>query len=389
MGPRAGLTSGAESEPMGAMSERPYNFSAGPAILPTAVFERTAAAVHTLNVPGDDALESRLSILEISHRSKTYEAIHDEAIALCHEVLGVPRGYAVLFLQGGASQQFAMVPMNLRQEGRPAAYVDTGVWSTKAIEESRALGATEVVASSKDTKYDRIPAMPERERYAGASYLHVTSNNTIYGTEWAEIPDAGDVPLVVDLSSNIGARPMALERVALGYAGAQKNLGPSGVTLVFLRKDLLERKAAGHVPTMLRYTTHAENNSLYNTPNTFGIMVLRNVLDWVKGEGGAAEMGRRNERKASTLYTLLDGSSLYAPHAKPGSRSTMNVTWTLRGADAEALTKAFLAKAEAAGLSGLKGHRSVGGCRASIYNAFPEAGVDVLCEFMREFERNA
>jgi phosphoserine aminotransferase len=374
---------------MSAMSERPYNFSAGPAILPTAVFERTAAAVRSLDVPGDDALESRLSILEISHRSKTYETIHDEAIALCHEVLGVPKGYAVLFLQGGASQQFAMVPMNLRQGGRPAAYIDTGVWASKAIEESRPLQATEVVASSKDTNYDRIPAMPERERYAGASYLHVTSNNTIYGTEWAEIPDAGDVPLVVDLSSNVGARPMALDRVALGYAGAQKNLGPSGVTLVFMRKELLERKAVGHVPTMLRYSTHAESNSLYNTPNTFGIMVLRNVLDWVKGEGGAEEMGRRNRRKADELYALLDGSSLYAPHAKPGSRSTMNVTWTLRGSEAETLTKRFLAEAEAAGLSGLKGHRSVGGCRASIYNAFPEAGVHVLCEFMREFERTA
>lgn len=371
------------------MTERPYNFSAGPAILPTAVFERTAAAVHTLNVPGDDALESRLSILEISHRSKTYEAIHEEAIALCHEVIGVPKGYAVLFLQGGASQQFAMVPMNLLQAGRPAAYIDTGVWSTKAIEECRMLGATEVVASSKDTKYDRIPAMPDRERYAGASYLHVTSNNTIYGTEWEDVPDAGDVPLVVDLSSNIGARPMSLDRVALGYAGAQKNLGPSGVTLVFMRKDLLERKAVGHVPTMLRYTTHAENNSLYNTPNTFGIMVLRNVLAWVKGEGGAEEMGRRNQRKADKLYALLDASTLYKPHAQPGSRSTMNVTWTLQGKDAEALTKQFLTKAEAASLSGLKGHRSVGGCRASIYNAFPEAGVDVLCEFMREFERTA
>jgi phosphoserine aminotransferase len=374
---------------MAPMTERPFNFSAGPAILPTAVFERTAAAVHTLNVPGDTSLESRLSILEISHRSKTYEAIHDEAIALCHEVLGVPKGYAVLFLQGGASQQFAMVPMNLRQEGRAAAYIDTGVWASKAIEECRPLGATEVVASSKDTNYDRIPALPERERYAGASYLHVTSNNTIYGTEWAEIPDAGDVPLVVDLSSNIGARPMALDRVALGYAGAQKNLGPSGVTLVFMRKELLERKAVGHVPTMLRYTTHAENNSLYNTPNTFGIMVLRNVLDWVKGEGGAAEMGRRNQRKAEKIYAVLDASSLYVPHAKPGSRSTMNIPWTLQGKDAEALTKKFLAKAEAADLSGLKGHRSVGGCRASIYNAFPESGVDVLCEFMREFERKA
>lgn len=374
---------------MGAMTERPFNFSAGPAILPSAVFERTAAAVRALDVPGDDSLESRLSILEISHRSKTYEAIHAEAIALIHEVLGVPEDYAVMFVQGGASQQFAVVPMNLRKADSPAAYIDTGVWSQKAIEESRALGATEVVASCKSSGYDHIPAMPDPASYAGASYLHITSNNTIYGTEWAEIPDAGDTPLVVDFSSNIGARPMAMDRVALGYAGAQKNLGPSGVTLVFMRKDLLEREAAAYVPTMLRYSTHAENNSLYNTPNTFGIMVLRNVLSWVKDEGGAEVMGQRNRRKADAIYAVLDQSSLYRPHAQPGSRSTMNVTWTLQGDDAEAQTKRFLAQAEAAQLSGLKGHRSVGGCRASIYNAFPEAGVAVLCEFMREFERKA
>lgn len=374
---------------MGAMTERPFNFSAGPAILPSAVFERTAAAVRALDVPGDDSLESRLSILEISHRSKTYEAIHAEAIALIHEVLGVPEDYAVMFVQGGASQQFAVVPMNLRKADSPAAYIDTGVWSQKAIEESRALGATEVVASSTSSGYDHIPAMPDPASYAGASYLHITSNNTIYGTEWAEIPDAGDTPLVVDFSSNIGARPMAMDRVALGYAGAQKNLGPSGVTLVFMRKDLLEREAAAYVPTMLRYSTHAENNSLYNTPNTFGIMVLRNVLSWVKDEGGAEVMGQRNRRKADAIYAVLDQSSLYRPHAQPGSRSTMNVTWTLQGDDAEAQTKRFLAQAEAAQLSGLKGHRSVGGCRASIYNAFPEAGVAVLCEFMREFERKA
>lgn len=371
------------------MTERPFNFSAGPAILPPEVLERTAAAVRALDVPGDDSLESRLSILEISHRSKTYDAIHEEAKALCHEVLGVPQGHAVLFLQGGASSQFAMVPMNLRQADRPAAYIDTGVWSKKAIAESKALGATEVVASSKASGYDHIPAMPAAETYAGASYLHITSNNTIFGTEWEDMPDAGKTPLVVDFSSNIGARPMALDRVALGYAGAQKNLGPSGVTLVFIRKDLLEREAVGHVPTMLRYATHAEGNSLYNTPNTFGIMVLRNVLSWVKDEGGAAEMGARNRRKADKLYAVLDGSSLFSPHAKPGSRSTMNVTWTLTGDDAEAQTKRFLAQAQAAGLSGLKGHRSVGGCRASIYNAFPEAGVDALCELMKEFERMA
>ncbi|MCA9705497.1 MAG: 3-phosphoserine/phosphohydroxythreonine transaminase [Myxococcales bacterium] len=369
------------------MTERPFNFSAGPAILPPEALERTAAAVQCLDVPGDDSLEARLSILEISHRSNTYDAIHNEAVELCHEVLGISRGCRVLFLQGGASTQFAMVPLNLRVADRPAAYIDTGEWSKKAIKESRALGATDVVASSAGTGYDHIPAMPDASTYAGASYLHVTSNNTIYGTEWEELPDAGDTPLVVDLSSNIGARPMALERVALGYAGAQKNLGPSGVTLAFVREDLLARERAGHVPTMLRYDTHAEANSLYNTPNTFGIMVLRNVLQWMKDQGGTAVIGERNRRKADAIYGVLDASRLYAAHARPGSRSTMNVTWTLTGDDAAAQTKRFLAEAEAAGLSGLKGHRSVGGCRASIYNAFPEAGVGVLCEFMREFER--
>lgn len=370
---------------------RPYNFSAGPAILPDPVFERTAAAVKQLAVPGDESLESQLSILEISHRSKTYDAIHAEAMALCHEVIGIPNTHKVLFLQGGASTQFAMVPYNLRQEGKKACYVDTGAWSAKAIKESKMLGDTEVIASSKDSGYDHVPAMPGGSAYAGASYVHITTNNTIYGTEYADVPKlADDTLLVADMSSNIGARPMALDNVALGYAGAQKNLGPSGVTVVFVREDLLSRELTGVVPSMLRYKTHADKDSLYNTPNTFGIMVLRNVLAWVKDEGGTAAVGERNQRKAAKIYEVLDGSSLYQGHAKPDSRSTMNVTWTLAaGSDDESAeaTKRFLSAATAAGLSGLKGHRSVGGCRASIYNAFPEAGVDVLVEFMREFER--
>lgn len=373
------------------MSTRPYNFSAGPAILPPVVFERTSEAVRRLDIPGDTSLESQLSILEISHRSKTYDAIHQEAMELCHTVLGVPRSHAVLFLQGGASLQFAMVPMNLRVAGKPACYVDTGAWSKKAIAESKLLGPTEVIASSADTRYDRVPEPPAPETYAGASYVHITSNNTIFGTEYAELPALeGDVPLVVDMSSNIGDRTMPLERVGLGYAGAQKNLGPSGLTLVFLHRELLERAPASPIPTMLRYGTHAETDSLYNTPNTFGVLVLLHVLRWIRDEGGTQVIGARNDRKAGKLYAVLDESNLYSPHAQPGSRSTMNVTWTLAGKDeAEigARTKRFLAEAEAAGMSGLKGHRSVGGCRASIYNAFPEAGVDVLCEFMREFER--
>ncbi len=375
-------------------TQRPYNFSAGPAILPPPVFEQTAEAVRAIAAPGDDSLESKLSILEISHRSKTFDRIHEDAIALVHDVLGVPRTHKVLLLQGGASLQFSMVPMNLRRPDAPACYVDTGVWSKKAVAESKLLGPTQVLASSASTGYDRIPAMPDASAYAGASYLHITTNNTIYGTEFAEIPvAAGGVPLVADMSSNIGARPMQMSRVALGYAGAQKNLGPSGVTLVFIHEDLLAAEpAGGPLPTMLDYRTHAEANSLYNTPNTFGILVLRNVLAWMKAEGGVEAIGAVNRRKADKVYAALDASDLYRPHAQPDSRSTMNVTWTLAGSDdaeIESRTKALLSAAEKAGMSGLKGHRSVGGCRASIYNAFPEDGVDALCEFLAEFARTA
>jgi phosphoserine aminotransferase len=372
---------------------RPYNLSAGPAILPPEVFSQTAAAIEQLAVPGDDSLESALSILEISHRSKTFDRIHHEAMDLCHEVLEIPRTHKVLFVQGGASTQFAMVPMNLRQADKPACYIDTGVWAKKAVSESKLFGETRVIASSAASNHDHIPAMPGADAYRDASYLHLTSNNTIFGTEWERLPQLeGDVPLVVDLSSNIGSRPMGIENVALGYAGAQKNLGPSGVTVVFVREDLLARPAVGVVPTMLRYSTHAAEDSLYNTPNTFGILVLRNVLRWMKAHGGVVGIGEVNARKAAALYDLLDGSALYRPHAKPGSRSRMNVTWTLAGSDdaaREAQTKRFLGAAEKAGFSGLKGHRLVGGCRASIYNAFPESGVAALVEFMREFERTA
>jgi phosphoserine aminotransferase len=371
---------------------RPYNLSAGPAILPPEVFARTAAAVGELALPNDDALESRLSILEISHRSKSFDRVHHAAIDLCHEVLGIPRTHKVLFLQGGASTQFAMVPMNLRQPDKAACYVDTGVWASKAISESKLFGETRTIASSAPA-HDHIPAMPGPDAYRDASYVHVTSNNTIYGTEWERLPVLeADVPLVVDLSSNIGSREMGIEHVALGYAGAQKNLGPSGVTVVFVREDLLARKGPGPIPTMMRYATHAAEDSLYNTPNTFGILVLRNVLEWMRDEGGVAGIGAANGRKAKALYDLLDASTLYRPHAKPGSRSRMNVTWTLTGTDAaaaEALTKRFLSFAEKAGFCGLKGHRLVGGCRASIYNAFPEQGVAALVEFLREFERTA
>jgi phosphoserine aminotransferase len=372
-----------------AAADRPLNFSAGPAILPLEVLERTRAAIGRIDRPGDAALESRLSILEISHRSPTFDAIHNEAIEACHDVLGVPRSHKVLFLQGGASLQFAMVPLNLRATDRAAAYVDTGAWSKKAITESRLLGPTEVVASAADSGYDHVPTA--FGDVSGHSYLHITSNNTIYGTQWPDLPIAPQgVPLVVDMSSDIGCRPTPMDRIGLGYAGAQKNLGPSGLTVVFVHEALLEREPAAPVPTMLRYSTHAETNSLFNTPNTFGILVLGEVLRWVRERGGVEAIGRRNAAKAARLYDVLDGSALYRPHARTDSRSIMNVTWTLAGKDDDesaARTSRFLAAAKEAGMSGLKGHRSVGGIRASIYNAFPEEGVAVLCEFMREFER--
>ena len=378
---------------MATQSSKLWNFSAGPAILPPVVFERAAEAVRELRADGHapGAAGVGMSILEISHRSKPYEAITFGAEKLCHEVLGIPETHQVLFLQGGASLQFAMVPMNLREAGKRACYVDTGVWSQKAIAESQPLGETQVIASSAATNYDRIPAFPGAEAYAGASYVHITTNNTIFGTEYEGIPKTeGDVPLVIDFSSHAGARPMALENAALGYAGAQKNLGPSGVTLVYIRKDLLAKKAAGHVPVILRYATHAKEPSLYNTPNTFGVLVLKLVLEWMRDQGGLPAIAERNERKAGNLYAALDASALWKAHAQPGSRSRMNVTWTAGGApeaEREALTNKFLKEAQAAGFDGLKGHRLVGGLRASIYNAFPEEGVAALVEFMKEFER--
>ena len=375
-------------------ASRIYNLSAGPAILPPEVFERAASAVRELKreAHADDAEGIGMSLLEISHRSGDYEAIHNKAIELVHEVLGIPRTHRVLLLQGGASLQFAMLPLNFARVGHPACYVHTGEWSKKAIAESKAIAEvrgheTRVLADA-GPKYDHIPAMPEVP--GDASYVHVTSNNTIFGTEWEQMPD---VPrLVVDASSNIGSRPMGLEKAAFGYAGAQKNLGPSGVTLVWIDKEWLAETPPAGVPIFLRYGTHADADSLYNTPNTFGTLVLKLVLEWMRDTGGVEGAAVRNEAKASALYSTLDASSLYAAHAQPGSRSRMNVTWTLAGApeaEREAVTKRFVTQAEAAGFSGIKGHRSVGGCRASIYNAFPLEGVHALCEFLREFERKA
>jgi phosphoserine aminotransferase len=378
-------------------ASRIYNFSAGPAILPPEVLERAAAAVLELKADAhaDDGKGIGLSLLEISHRSPEYDAVHLAAIELVHEVLGIPRSCDVLLLQGGASLQFAMVPLNFARKGEVACYVDTGTWASNAIKESKTIGElrgheTAVIASSKASNYDHIPTLPTTLP-ANTTYVHVTSNNTIFGTEYEQIPHF-EAPVIVDASSNIGSRPMGLERATLGYAGAQKNLGPSGVTLVWFDREWAKQEIPAGVPIFLRYQTHVEKEGMFNTPNTFGALVLKLTLEWVRRQGGVEGMAIRNQQKADTIYNLLDSSSLYAAHAKLGSRSRMNVNWTLAGAPAdqrEALTKRFLKEAEAAGFSGLPGHRSVGGCRASIYNAFPLDGVTALCEFMREFERTA
>ena len=291
--------------------------------------------------------------------------------------------YRILFLQGGASLQFSMVPMNFLHEGATADYVDTGSWAVKAIEEARRVGTVNVTGSTKADKYSRIPTQEELRLTPGASYVHITTNNTIEGTEWTGWPDVGDVPLIADASSDILSGPIDVARFGVIYAGAQKNLGPSGVTLVIIREDLLARSDRD-LPAMLSYKVQADNNSLYNTPNTFGIYILGLVTGWLKSLGGLAAVARLNQHKAALLYSEIDRTGFYRGTAHKESRSLMNITFRLPSEDLE---KAFDRQAGAAGFDGLKGHRSVGGLRASIYNAFPEDGVAGLVDFMREFER--
>ncbi|MGQ9669975.1 MAG: 3-phosphoserine/phosphohydroxythreonine transaminase [Desulfosoma sp.] len=356
------------------MTERIYNFNPGPAMLPLPALEEAREAL--VNFKG-----SGMSILEISHRSAVFEEVLQSAIARVKRLLGLDDRFLVLFMQGGASLQFALVPMNLASDATPVDYVDTGTWSTKAIKEARILGKNvRVVASSQDKDYTYIPEnIPIK---CDAAYLHITSNNTIRGTQYRSFPKAGDVPLVSDMSSDIFSRVFDPAPFGLIYAGAQKNAGPAGVTLVIVRKDMLERVPA-HLPTMLKYTTHAEKNSLYNTPPCFAIFMVDLVLKWLEEDmGGLAKMEIVNREKASLLYDYMDSQDFYRGTARPDSRSWMNVTFRLPSADLE---KKFIEEAQRAGLGGLKGHRSVGGCRASIYNAMPVEGVRVLVEFMKEF----
>ena len=324
-----------------------------------------------------------MSVLEISHRSTTFEDILAQAIADVRELAGVDERYRILMLQGGASLQFSMVPMNLLGAGQVADYIDTGSWADKAATEAKKIGAVNVTGSTKSDRYNRIPSQGELKLTTGAAYVHLTTNNTIEGTQWPALPDVADAPLVADASSDIFSRPIDINRFGLIYAGAQKNLGPSGVTLVIVREDLLGR-SPDSLPVMLNYKTQAENNSLYNTPPTFGIYLLGLTMKWLKARGGLAAVAAVNERKAAKLYAEIDRTGFYRGTAQKESRSLMNVTFRLPN---EELEKRFEKEATGQGLDGLKGHRSVGGMRASIYNAFPEEGVDALIQFMREFER--
>ncbi len=354
-----------------------YNFNAGPAILPREVLEEVQSELLDYRGTG-------LSIMEMSHRQKEYEAINAEAEQLVKELLKVPAGYRVLFLQGGASLQFAMAPMNFLPPDRTADYILTGVWSDKAIEEANKIGRTYVAASTKDEKYRRVPGQDEIRLSDDPVYVHLTSNNTIFGTQWRTLPSFDDVPLVADMSSDIMSRPIDVRPFGLIYAGVQKNMGPAGATMVLLREEWLG-KAPDSVPTILRYDTHAKNNSLYNTPAVFAVYVSSLVLRWLRNQGGLVAIGRRNEAKAALIYDAIDASEgFYRGHAEPGSRSLMNVTFRLPSEDLE---KAFIGAATRQGFVGLAGHRSVGGIRASIYNAMGIDGCTALAEFMREFVR--
>jgi phosphoserine aminotransferase len=355
--------------------KRIYNFNAGPAALPLPVLEEIQASL--LDYDG-----SGMSVTEISHRSKWFDDIINDAIARTKRLLRLTDDYRVLFIQGGASLQFCMVPMNLLSDGRTADYVDTGTWSTKAVKEAQILNKkVRVAASSADKNYTYIPN--EIPLDPQAAYVHITSNNTIKGTQWQQFPDTGSVPLVADMSSDMMSRPFDVAPFGIIYAGAQKNIGPAGVCMVIIREDLLAR-VPENLPSMLSYTTYAAKNSMYNTPPCFAIYTVQLVLKWLEETiGGLTKMAAINREKAKRLYHYLDSSDFYRPTATEDSRSMMNVTFRLAG---EGLEKRFVEEALANDLGGLKGHRSVGGCRASIYNATPLEAVDALIAFMKLFE---
>ena len=356
--------------------ERIFNFSAGPAVLPVPVLEE--AQRDMVSLPGVG-----MSVMEISHRSKTFDEIIARTEANLRDLLKIPSNYHVLFLQGGASLQFSMVPMNFLPTDGIADYVLTGSWGKKALKEAKKVGSVNVAATMADGGFTRCPLREEMSLTPHAAYVHITSNETIEGVQWKREPNVSDIPLVVDSSSDILSREIDVNKYAFIYAGAQKNMGPSGVTLVIMRDDLLQR-IPENLATMLDYRIHVENKSLYNTPNTWGIYIMGLVCKWLQDQGGLAGMEQLNEEKAQLLYDAIDATDFYRGHADIDCRSTMNVTFRL---PVEDLDKKFVTEATAQGLDGLKGHRSVGGIRASIYNAFPRAGVEALVSFMKDFER--
>lgn len=355
---------------------RVYNFSAGPAVLPEAVLEK--AQNELLDYRG-----TGMSVMEMSHRSKAFDEIIKKAEADLRKLMEIPDNYKVLFLQGGASTQFAMVPLNLFSTQKKADYVSTGSWSKKAISEAKKYGQVKVVASSEDKTFNYIPELTSDMFDPEADYVHITSNNTIYGTVYPELPPVGDVPLVADMSSNILSQYYDVNKFGIIYAGAQKNIAPAGVTIVIMREDLAQ-KPMEITPTMLRYSTHIENDSLFNTPPCFAIYVAGLVFEWLLDNGGIPAMEKQNKEKAALLYNYLDKSTMFGATVKGKDRSIMNVPFVTGNPDLDAK---FIKQAEQTGFTTLKGHRSVGGMRASIYNAMPVQGVRDLVDFMQDFEQ--
>ena len=354
--------------------QRVFNFAAGPACLPEAVLKKAQEEFMVYGTSG-------MNVMEMSHRSKDYQDIIQAAEADLRSLMGIPENYKVLFLQGGASTQFAMVPMNLFKKGK-AFYVNTGVWSKKAIAQAKKYGEVEVVASSEDKTFSYIPKLNADMFKGDADYVHITENNTIYGTKFSSLPET-DLPIVSDMSSCILSEPVDVSKYGIIYAGAQKNIGPAGVTIVIIREDLIRDDLPEFVPTMLQYKTHADNDSLFNTPPTYSIYMAGLVFKWLLDLGGIPEIEKINRRKAGKLYDYLDNSAMFSSAVEGIDRSIMNVPFVTGDADLDA---EFIAEAKKCGLMNIKGHRSVGGMRASIYNAMPEAGIDALIECMKAFE---
>ena len=357
------------------MPDRIYNFSPGPATLPYEVLVQAAKDIVNFNDKG-------IGLIEMSHRSKEFIGVVDECEALLRELLSIPQNYKVLFLQGGASTQFAMVPMNLLGPGKTACYLNTGTWAKKAIKEAKLFGTVDVAYTSESTNFDHVPHPADYTVPNEAEYLYFVSNNTIFGTQFQNMPET-EKTMVCDMSSDILSRAIDVSRYGLIFAGAQKNMGPAGCTVVIIRDDLLDR-SPGNIPTMFRYKTHADKGSMFNTPPCFAIYTIGLVLKWLKKTGGLTAIEKTNRKKAELLYQAIDKSDFYKGHARKDSRSLMNVTFNLPNPELEAK---FVREATAVSLDGLKGHRSVGGCRASIYNAFPYDGVEKLVNFMEEFEK--